>query len=64
MFLPLHNDSSLAKVSESSANDGKSSVCDINFVNLSFVSDVQVIKEVTNAPPTPHSLSINMVCMI
>lgn len=42
-------------------NDGRKNVCDINFVNLNFVSDVQVIKEVTTAPPTPHSLSIHLL---
>ncbi|XKL59968.1 hypothetical protein PGB90_000984 [Kerria lacca] len=44
-------------VDESLSTDGRPTLCDINFVNLNFVSDVQVIKEITAGPPTPHSLN-------
>ncbi|KAK7586225.1 hypothetical protein V9T40_004101 [Parthenolecanium corni] len=40
-----------------SPSDGKPPLCDINFVNLNFVSDVQVVKEASSSPPTPQSLN-------
>lgn len=40
------------------ATNGRSNLCDVNFINLNTVSDVQVVKEANSVPPPPHSLSV------
>lgn len=40
------------------ATNGRSGLCDVNFINLNRVSDVQVVKEANSVPPPPHSLSV------
>lgn len=48
--------------SECSASDGRSTLCDVIFVNLNKVSDVQVVKEANSPlPPAPRSLSVSRV---
>lgn len=46
---------------ECPATNGRSALCDVNFINLNKVSDVQVVREANSVPPPPHSLSVQRV---
>lgn len=55
---------SLTVFLECPALNGQIGLNDVHFVNLTLVSDVQVIKEVTVTPEPPQSLNLHRVSKI
>ena len=52
-------------VSEAAASSGRASLCDIRMVNLSYVSQVTVLREAAASPlPTLPSLNLDKVSSV